>query len=146
MAIRIVRPASCRGIRQASSTPQLRLQRYNDSATSYTRVAIPPEIAKKAGLLAGMRADFYIDDEEHIFGLLPSKDGRLKLAAQSKAKANKDNTLYLRGAMPDDDIKYLAGSSWVYDGIQDVDGKKAVTFCSVPGSTDIKIIVKRKVK
>ena len=146
MAIRIVRPTSGRGIRQPSSTPQLRLQRYNDSATSYTRVSIPPEIAKKAGLLAGMRVDFYIDDEEHVFGLLPSKDGRLKLAAQSKAKANKANTLYVRGAMPAEDIKYLAGSSWGYDGIQDVGDHKAVTFCSIPGSTDIKIIVKRAIK
>ena len=146
MAIRIVRPTSGRGSRQATDTPQMRLQRYGDATTSYARVAIPPEIARKAGLLAGMRADFYIDDEEHIFGVLPSVDGRLKLAAQSKAKANKNNMLYLRGAMPDDDIKYLAGSSWVYDGIQDVDGRKAVTFCSIPGSTDIKIVAKRKVK
>lgn len=144
MAIRIIRPETVRGHRLATDRAHMKLQKYDDSPTTSVRVTIPTEIAKKAGMLAGMRVDFFIDDEEHIFGILPMTDGRLKLAAQSKALANKPSTLYVRGAMPDDDVKYLAGSSWAYDGLQTISGGRAITFCSQPGRTEINTVKRRK--
>lgn len=146
MAIRIVRPENARGNRLATNVAHMKLQKYDDSPTTSVRVTIPAEIAKKAGLVSGARVDFYIDDEEHIFGLLPATDGRLKLIAQAKALANKSHTLYVRGAMPDEDVKYLSGASWAYDGIQPIGKAKAITFCHQPGKTDIKTVIRRKIK
>jgi bifunctional DNA-binding transcriptional regulator/antitoxin component of YhaV-PrlF toxin-antitoxin module len=146
MAIRIIRPSIRRGHRVSNTSAHLRLCRYSDSATSYARVTIPPEVSKKAGLVAGMRVDFYIDDEENSFGVLPVVDGRLKLSAQVCSRPGQAPALYIRGAMPADAIEYLTGFHWSYDGMQPIGKVRAITFAGVPGSTEVKIVNRRKIK
>jgi hypothetical protein len=146
MALRTIRPLVNRGLRNQSSAATMVLQKQPGSPTVFARFVIPPDVAKKAGFLAGVRADICIDEDEDLLVILPSPEGRLKLVAQTNAKANKVSTLYVRGALPPEDAAYLECSAWSYDGVQVFDGVKALVFCASPGTTPINTVVKRKVK